>query len=207
MGKTREPARSGGGLRLSKPPAVSEKEEVDITNKWLKTYDKVEKKMAQLGFSEPDKPENPSEAITAKMLIDSTPEQFAELLTQRLAWYTYTTPIMAELEARLLGYDNAIEELTVKVRADFKVLRENTPGLKMTDKEIKERVDEDPGIRDMKFQKQEWQQLKIRVEAQLKVISKDMSVVSRMQNERGNEMTGEKRDHNMRQRHGRFQGR
>lgn len=205
--KTREPARTGGGLRLQAPPVVSEKKEIDITKKWTSTYDRVEEKMEGLGFEEPSQPNHSPDAITAKMLIDSTPEKFAELLTQRLAWYTYTTPLMAEVEARLLGYHNAIEEITVTVRAGLKSMRadKETP-FKMTDKEIKEHVEEDLRIRNLKFEMQEWQQLKIRIEAQLKIISKNMQVISRMQNERNNELSGEKRDHNIRnsERHRRF---
>jgi hypothetical protein len=187
-----------GALNLDKTPGMSDKKEADITDKWLDVADEVGRELEGKGFHIPPKPDFSPDPVTAKALIGSSPEEYAEIYTSYLRWYNYATPLKAQVEAELLGYNAAIEELAVTTRQEVKALRPDKGAGKAAEKEIKEAVEENPSIRELKFRRLKWQEMLIRIDAQLKIISKNMAVISRVQEERQTEFTGERRDSNVR---------
>lgn len=205
----RQPVR--GGMRITEPMTVSGPEERDVTRKWLGTVDEAKRFVRTKGFINPKQPGEQPVEISADMLIGSTPEQYAEIFVTYLRWYNYTTPIKAEIESTLLGISNGMEDLVLEIRSTLRTANEDSL-VKLSDKELKERIEEDVRIRALKLEQQRQKQMLELIDSQLKVISKNMSVVSRLQEERKVEFTGERRDSNIRrpqpqgEQHTRFRG-
>lgn len=191
----RQPVR--GGLRITSPLAISDREEEQIRDKWTAITDEVLNELEEKGFGVPAKPDFSPELLTHENLIGTSPEDYAKLYTEHLRWYNYAAPFMAQIKARLSGIRTALKDEETAIRDKMRETNKAAGRGKMTEQEIKDKVWLDPRYQDLLLQEEKYSQMKEVMSAQMDIMDRNMKLISRIEEERKVEFSGERRAGNM----------
>lgn len=190
-------------LQLPTSVGLSDLEKQSLKLRW-NTIDAVEEKLEIMGFSPDLQPVYSRPTITAEQLTTTINQDYTVLYAQHLAWYNYTTPVLARTKARLLGYQNELTNIETRIRKDLrKKNRELARDDKLNEKDIETEIWSDPDFLEVKREEQRYAQNKMEIEAYLDVMNNNLKVISRQIEIRKIEMGGVHQENNM---PGRYRG-
>lgn len=166
-----------GGLYI--PPGVGpgEQEISSMSNEW-DTYDMSEAYLIDKSIYEVDMPRHERPSITLEVLASPNSKSYTELYLKIEAWHNYVCNVMAEIKARMVGYENEQDDIALHIRNDF--ARAASSGTKKTSvATINDAIESNPRFRELKLEIQKWEQRKILLSARLNSLEHDLKLVSR----------------------------
>jgi len=183
-------------MRIKEPVAMSDHEEKAIRNKWTAVIDDAKGELNTKGFFVPEKPDFSPELLTKDNLIGTSPEAYAKLYTEHLHWYNYAAPYMAEIRATLSGTKTALNDMETTIRDGIRrtsISKED----KLTVQELKDVVWLDPRYQELQLLHQKYEQMKDMMSAHMDIMDRNMKLISRIEEERKVEFSGERRSGNV----------
>jgi hypothetical protein len=148
-----------------------------IQQKW-DTVDEVEAEILKKGLVNHAQPQFMCPELTADSLTTTDSRSYTETYVHLLSWFTYSSEILAQVQARIVQYDNMLEILAAEHR---KAERQRTPhGAKPpTVEERKDLLLLNPDYQEVLHKLQRYQQSKITLTAQVDSIERSLRVISR----------------------------
>jgi hypothetical protein len=178
--------------RLGKLGAVgpSEQQTTEVNNQW-ETFNTVVTYLQERGIRLPDKPNTEIPEITEEVLGTTDNREYTRIYAQQLAWANYLGPLLAWIRAELLQYENRLDLLAPTIKRELKegnklAAKED----RLSQEEITDRVELNPGYLDVKIKAQELKQKRWMVESMLDNLERGMKVTSRQVEIRRQELEG-----------------
>ena len=186
-----------GGLQLPKNMGISDHEQQQVKKGW-DTIGDVESNLSSKGFIEGDKPPFPRPTITAEQLTTVINKDYTLLYAQHLAWYNYTSPILAKIKARLLQSKNHRKHLESKLRKELRSKNRMLPREdRLNEKDIEDEIWGDEEYRTTVKWEQQYEQTKLELESYLDITENTLRVISRQVEIRKLELNGSDVEDNM----------
>lgn len=188
----RQPIATGGGLRLPKNTGVSQEETKRASIDW-NTQDKVERNLKQLGFEMPEAPTFPRPTISADQLTTVVNKDYTTLYAQHLAWFNYTSPVLARVRARLLQIRNEKKDIETRIRRELRQKNRELPkDERFNEKDIDDETWSDERYKELTRQEQLNAQTELQLRGYLEVTENTLKVISRQVEIRKLELEGVK---------------
>lgn len=190
----RQPKYSGG-IKIDRPVGVSDETEEKIVRRWTELFDEAADDIESRGFTIPNKPNFSAEPLSKENLIGTSSDEFADLYSRHLAWYQYAIPYMAEIRARILGFDTAVKDISRAIKKELRAMVE-TRG-KMTKEEIEDAVWDDARHKELQRDLLVWKQKKELLASHIDIMDRNMRLISRLVEERRVDDGGSRRESNV----------
>jgi len=188
-----------GGLRLQSKAGMTDQEKEDLQASWntIDTQERVLEK--KYGFPrELDRPPFDRPTLTAEQLTATSNQDYTTLYAQHLAWFNYTSPLLAKTKARLIQKKNELLDIE---RTTRKRLREANRLLpkdeRLNEKDIEDEIWSDPRYKELIREEQRQTQTRIELESYLEIMENNLRVISRQVELRKIEMEGAHRENAM----------
>ncbi len=195
----RAPQTSGGGLKLPQDVGVSESEAKAIENAWT-TIQRVNARMCAFGLDENPEPTVECPVVTAENLLTPDIKEYTTVFAAQLRWYNYVVILLGDVRAILLEVENAMTDIESSKRLGFKEHNKRV-GKKsldwMSEKEMADRIFQDPHYKELNLQKQLLEQERIKLDAKSDTLERNLKTVSRQIENRKAEAAGGAREGNM----------
>ena len=196
MTNTRQPA-TGGGLHITTGLGAPQSKLDAIVEKFATTA-VIEEDLQKMGIQDQEKPAYALTPITADQLTTTDSRQYTTLYAHHLAWYNYLAPVLAKVKVGLLQSENTFDLLEAEIRNGIQeqnklMLKEDKLGVK----EVTTKVLTHPSYQEALLDVQRWKQYKIRLDTQVEIAERNMSVISRQVEIRRQEIEGGQRESNM----------
>lgn len=191
------PSPPMGGLQVPKNIGISSKEMTDILTTFS-TQEEVEKGLAEMGIVDKPKPLFGIDDITAEILTTTDSREYTTVYARQLAWYNYISPIYAKACSGLIEAENKLTLIEANIR---KVVIETN---KLRAKEdrlnaegINTEVLNDETYQGVLLEVQKMKQYKLRLEAFMENVGRNMKVLSRQVEIKKVEIEGNQREGNL----------
>jgi hypothetical protein len=192
---TRQPQT--GGLQLPKDVGVSETTARAIENAWS-TIERVNARLCARGLDENPEPTIECPIVTAEALLTPDVKEFTTIFAAQLRWYNYVVVLLGDVRAILLEVENAMEDIASTKRLAFKDANALLPkNDKTSEKEMADRIFQDPHYKALNRQKQELEQDRITLDARADTLERNLKTISRQIENRKSEAAGGQREGNM----------
>jgi hypothetical protein len=171
-----------GGLTVPKNVGVSETEQQNIHGKW-DTIENVENELAMEGFVPMGTPEFECPQVTEDALTTPDSKEYTTTYARQLAWFNYSSQVLARVTAHLLQIENEMDFIESKLRKQFREVRrpkESGKGFdKMSAEEMKDEIRLDPRYSELTLQAQVFKQKKTELSVFVEGIERGLKVISR----------------------------
>ena len=170
----------GRSLRLPRthPLGAGEEQTKTLQQHW-NTVDIVEEEIKQQGLSEHPRPQVACPELDVDTLTGTDSRSYTELYVHLLAWFAYTSELLAQVQARVLQYENMQDILAAQTRKEARDLSDAAGVKKPTVEELKDRLLLNPEYLEVMRQLQHYQQSKIMLDKKVESIERSLRVISR----------------------------
>lgn len=182
-----------GGLHLPTDIGVSESTAQTIENRW-NTIDAVNAVLHRQGIHDNIEPDVTCPPVTTEALVTADIKEYTTTFSAQLRWYNYVTRLLADVRAELLQVVNEMADIESNRRTAFRALG---GAKKMSAGEMEDRILQDPRYRDLKVERQQREQHKLKLEAWAETLDRNLKTVSRQIENRKTENLGGNREGNM----------
>lgn len=165
------------------PLGLGETAEQQLHAVW-ETLDDVMVEVMKEGFFPMERPQYAPPALDPTWLDNLTPEKYHLLTAQLSAWKSYAQSIMTTLDCGIAECDNELDQLAASIRENAR----KAPGKKPSVEAIKDLVKVNPRITELTQRKQMLQQKKKLVEPHFDRYGRDLRILSRALEMRGQEL-------------------
>lgn len=167
-------------LRLPRtlPIGAGEEQKKTVVQHW-DTVDRVETEIHDKGLVDHPKPQFVCPELTTDMLTTQDTRHYTETYVHLLAWFSYSSELLAQVQSRILQYKNMLDILAAEGR---KVARDQieAAGLKkMTVKEFEDRMLLNAEYQEVLHKLQQYQQAEITLSAKVESVERSLRVISR----------------------------
>jgi hypothetical protein len=183
----RTPAHAGLHLPPSLGTSATTKQEVHA--QW-RTLEIIEAELAAKGFAPLKQPsfEYPG-SVTPEQLTTQNNQDYSTLYAQHLGWYNYTAELVAHVRAYLVQVENEMEDIASRLRIEERKKNKiRTKEDKLSKDDIEDVVLQEPRYRELRLEKQKFQQHRLLTEARLEAMYRNLQVLSRQVTIRSNEL-------------------
>lgn len=193
----RQPQTRGGLGTLPRNVGLSQEDVKKASTAW-KTFEKVEAHLKERGFIPPDQPSFPRPTITPEQLTTVINKDYTMLYSHHLAWFNYTSPILAQVKSMLIQTRNEMKDIETKIRKDLRLKNKTLPkDERFNEKEIADEVWSDPAYKILTREEQKYEQTKLQLESYLEVTEGTLKVISRQVEIRKLELDGSRAEGSM----------
>jgi hypothetical protein len=186
-----------GALHLPKDIGLAQSTAQAIENQW-NTITTVDARLKAQGIHANDTPNIECPPVTTEALVTTDIKEYTTVFSQQLRWYNYVTRLVADVRAILLQVSNEMDAIEAAKRIHFRQVNEGkAKSDKMSAGEMEDLILQDPHYRDLKLQKQELEQQRIKLDAWCESLDRNLKTVSRQIENRKAEANGGNREANM----------
>jgi hypothetical protein len=187
------------GLSLPTLMGVGHTQEEDIHETWS-TFDEMELQLARQGIEPVMQPECEVPRITARLLTDVDNREFSQIFANFGEWYGYVTNLYGRIQAKIVEIDNELHDLEVQNRKYMLDTWRASGGDKKDKPTIQEMSDFNdlhPRVRELKHEWQQWEQQRLILSPRKDQLYRDMKIISRQVEIRGQELERNRMGGNM----------
>lgn len=180
-----------GGLHIPGPMGVGRSQEQQIHQTWS-TFDEMELLLVRsYGVHPPEQPKSEIPRITARILTDADNREFSQIFANFGEWYGFITALYGRVQALLVEVNNEMSDLEVQNRQAILQAWKKAGGNKKDKPTIVEMSDYNamqPRVRELKFLFQKWEQQRLMLAPRKEQLYRDMKILSRQVEIRGQEI-------------------
>jgi hypothetical protein len=186
------------GLQLGKkiPIGVGAQEAQSIQARW-DTADDSDRRVIGTGLVDHPKPEFSCPDLDADTLTTPDSRSYTETYVHILAWFNYSNELLANVQARVLQYDNMLRVLTAQTRIRQREISAASGAKKMPEEEIQDLLYTNPEYQNILLELQRYKQLKLMMESKVDAIERSLKVISRQVEIRKLDIEQQKNANNM----------
>ena len=168
------------GLQLGKkiPIGVGAQEAQSLQRRW-DTADESDNRVIGTGLVDHPKPEFSCPDLDAETLTTPDSNTYTETYVHLLAWFNYSNELLANVQIRVLQYDNMIRVLTAQTRRRQREVSTSSGAKKMTEEELQDLLYTNPEYQDILLELQKYKQVKTLMDAKVEAIERSLKVISR----------------------------
>jgi hypothetical protein len=186
-----------GGLALPKDVGIGEADTTAIQNHWH-TIDRVNAWLASKGMKPAVEPDVACPEVTTEALLAPDIKTYTTVFAAQLRWYNYSVRLLADIRSILLQVRNEMEDIAIKKRTGFREYNKTAAkNEKMTASEMEDDIGMDPRYRALRLEEQEYEQNRIKLDAWVESLDRNLKTVSRQIENRKAESEGGNREGNM----------
>lgn len=168
---------------------LGEQAEQQVSSFW-ETLDSAEEMCRQLGFMPVERPVFAPPTIEPSWLDSLTPEQYHLLNAQLSSWRTYVQSKINQLVGGIMQCDNELDHLKAEVKKSLRTTATDHSGRakKPSEEAIKDEMHTSPRCIEVTRRKQFYQQMKLTLEPHDERYGRDLRILSRALEMRGQEL-------------------
>jgi hypothetical protein len=170
----------GKNLRIPRTLAigVGEEQKKQVQEKW-NTADEVEVGIREAGFPDHNTPSFACPELDVHLLTSPDSKQYTETYAQLLSWFTYASEKLAQIQVRLLQYENMQDVMAAQTRQAAREQSDQSGNKKPTAEEMKDRLLRNPEYLEITRTLQRYQQGKIVMSAKVESLERTLRLISR----------------------------
>lgn len=174
---------------LHVPPDLSiGKTQEEETKQVWDTYDGVYGHLVYWGFAPNGKPPFPLPDIQPEQYVNVEGAQYPILMAQVNKWFEYTSTTLAMVRGRLIAIENEMDMINVDIRKELRRQVKGGAREKIPEAELKEIVKEHPRYRELLLHQQNYDIMRLHLEAVLENLDRHGKGLSRQITIRGQEI-------------------
>jgi len=189
------------GLRLPPTLGVGQAQKTSIIEAWS-TYKDVETDVTSR-IADAKLPTREYEEVSADTLSNPDSREYTENYAFYLGWFSYANEELAKVEARVLQYENIVEQVTAETRVQLRE-RAKVLGTKYTVEEMKDLLALTPEYKEALRELQVSQQERLLLKAKVERMDRSLRVISRQVELRKLDWETSQTGHNLQNRGRRF---
>jgi hypothetical protein len=160
----------------------------DAIHQWWETFDRMELELQEAGVPPTEVPTSTRPKLTAEILATPNYQQFTEIYSIFGEWFGYIVDYHARVRAKLIEIVNEMNDIEVMMRENMREAAK-APGVKkLSQLEMSDKIESLPQYRELKRERQKWDQQRIMLDGRLEQTSRDLKIISRQVEIRGQEM-------------------
>lgn len=167
-----------GGLQVPPNIGVSESAQREIHKTW-DTIGDVEADLAMSGFMPMQTPEFECPQVTEAALTTENSQEYTQTYARQLAWFNYSSQVLARVTAHLLQYENEMDTIEARIHVDRRARAKAAGEKPPSGDTLKQEVLMDPRHDELRRQAQVLKQKKIELQAFVDGIERGLKVISR----------------------------
>ena len=191
---------SQGGLHIPGSLGIGRSQEEQIHQSWS-TFDEMELLLVRAyGIHPVEQPNCSVPRITASLLTDASNREFSQIYANFGEWYGFITALYGRVQAKIVEIDNEMSDLVVQNRQRLLDAWRQAGGNKRdkpTVQQMSDYNDLQPRVRDLKFEHQKWEQQRLMLQPRKEQLYRDMKIISRQVEIRGQELERNRTGSNM----------
>jgi len=170
----------GKSLRIPRtlPIGVGEEQKKQVQEQW-NTADDVEIGIREIGFPDHQTPAFVCPELNVHLLTSPDSKQYTEAYVSLLAWFTFSAEKLAQIQVRVLQYENMQEVLAAQTRQAARDQSDQSGVKKPTAEEMKDRLLRNPEYLEITRMLQRYQQGKIVMGAKVEALERALRLISR----------------------------
>ena len=192
-----------GGLNVTGDMGMGQSRQEEIHSAWA-TFDEMELQITRAGIPPLEKPACTIPHITARLLNDADTREFTQIFSNFGEWYGYITNLHGRIKAKLVEIDNEMDDIVVHNRKAMLEAWRAAGGKKSDKPTIQEMSDYNElydHYRTLKHERQQGEQQRLMLDPRKEQLYRDMKIVSRQVEIRGQEIERNRMTGNMPGRH------
>lgn len=185
------------GLQLGKkmPIGVGAQEAQSIQKRW-DTASESDDRVIGTGLADHRQPSFTCPDLDTETLTTPDSRTYTETYVRILSWFSYASELLANVQIRVVQYENMIRILTAQTRRRQREVVANG-GKKMTEEEMQDLLYTNPEYQDILLELQKYKQMKTLMEAKVESIERSLKVISRQVEIRKLDIEQQKNANNM----------
>lgn len=165
-------------LDVRVPVGIGTEKKESIIERWS-TYQKVEGSVTALGLGELHQPQNECPTLTAEMLNEADSNRYADNQQWVSSWLSFSTELLARVEAQMLEYENMLLVLTAETKRSYRELNQAAGEKKITVDEMNQKLVLSPEYQSVKHALQEQEQKRLLLRARVDTLDSMSRLLSR----------------------------
>jgi len=168
-----------GGLRLKESVGTAESTAKEIEEKWS-TADEVADRLRERGMPDPVVPPVTCPEVTAEMLLNPDPNEYARVYAAQNRWCNYVNRCISNVRAEIMQLTNEMDVIGAKHRSYLRGRNKDLPKTERASvSEMEDIVLQDPRYLELKFRHQKLEQERLQLEAWFDSLERNLRIISR----------------------------